>query len=157
VCRSRPARHRPAMRLRLDRGGQPAHRGRPAAQARTAGGHCRGDLGRRDRLRFGRPRRNASGRTQRSLTRIRQIAGMSVTSLVPQQPAPQPQAQTPAAALQLVKASLEALAAKLGQTLAATVLGTDANGLTQLKVGAEALTVKLTAPLPAGTQISVTV
>lgn len=82
---------------------------------------------------------------------------MSVTSLIPQQPAPQPQAQTPAAALQLVKASLEALAAKLGQTLSATVLGTDANGLTQLKLGAETLTVKLTAPLPAGTQISVTV
>lgn len=82
---------------------------------------------------------------------------MSVTSLVPQQPAPQPQAQTPAAALQLVKASLEALAAKLGRTLAATVLGTDANGLTQLKVGAETLTLKLSLPLPAGMQISVTV
>lgn len=82
---------------------------------------------------------------------------MSVSGLVSQQPAPQPQAQTPAAVLQLVKASLEALAARLGQTLAATVLGTDANGLTQLRLGGETLTVKLSQPLPAGSQIAVQV
>src|SRR5690606_11006998 len=52
---------------------------------------------------------------------------------------------------------LEALAARLGQTLAAAVLGTDANGLSQLRLGGETLTVKLSQPLPAGSQIAVQV
>ncbi len=47
TCRHRPARHRPAMRLRLHRGGQCDHRGRPEAQARAGGADGRGHLGRR--------------------------------------------------------------------------------------------------------------
>ena len=79
---------------------------------------------------------------------------MSAPIILPQ---PTPPPQTPAAALQLVKASIEALAAKLGQVLDATVLGTSAQGLTQLKLGGQTLTVKLSQPLPAGTQIQVAV
>lgn len=77
---------------------------------------------------------------------------MSAPLILPQ---PGPPPQTPAAVLQLVKASLESLAAKLGQVMQATVLGTDAQGLTQLRIGTETLTVKLSQPLPAGTQIKV--
>lgn len=81
---------------------------------------------------------------------------MSLTS-VAQQPTPAPQPQTPAAALQLVKASLAGLAQRLGQVLPATVVGTDTEGLTQLRLGVETLVVKLSAPLPPGTQIQLSV
>lgn len=81
---------------------------------------------------------------------------MSVPGLVAQ-PVP-PQTQQPAtAALAMLRASLDTLSQKLGQTLPATVIGTDTNGLTQLKLGDLTLAVKLSQPLPAGTQVQVTV
>ena len=69
--------------------------------------------------------------------------------LVPQQPVP--------AAVLAARAGLEALTARLGQTLEATVGTTNAQGLTQLRVGGETLTVRLSQPLPPGTQIEVKV
>jgi hypothetical protein len=70
---------------------------------------------------------------------------------------PQPPGAPPPAAVQLIRAGLEALSARLGQTLPATVLGTDANGLTQLKLGDVVIAVKLSQPLPPGTQLQLAV
>src|SRR5262245_61783333 len=81
---------------------------------------------------------------------------MAVPSLnfqIPTTPSP----QSPAAAVPLLRPTREALAAKLGQALPATVLGTDSSGLTQLKIGDVTVAVKLSQPLPARTQIQVEV
>jgi len=80
---------------------------------------------------------------------------MPLPGLVPQPVAPRPEAAE--AALKLARASLEALALRAGQVLAARVLGTTANGLTQLAIAGQTLTVKLTMPLPAGTKLQVQV
>jgi len=76
--------------------------------------------------------------------------------LSPQLPASRPETAE-AAALRLARASLEALALKVGQVLDAKVLGTNPNGLTQLSIAGQLLNVKVPVPLPAGTQLQLQV
>ena len=75
---------------------------------------------------------------------------MTLPGLVPQSVAPRPET-VEAAALKVARTSLEALALKAGQVLDAKVLVTGANGLTQLAIAGQTLSVQLTAPLPPGT------
>ncbi|HHY50990.1 MAG TPA: hypothetical protein GYA10_14740, partial [Alphaproteobacteria bacterium] len=74
-------------------------------------------------------------------------------------PMPPPQDTPPAeTAVPLrLRASLEALAARRGQIVPATVLGVTPDGLTALRVGSETLFVRLGTPLPAGMPVTLTV
>ncbi|MDP1732147.1 MAG: flagellar hook-length control protein FliK [Devosia sp.] len=81
---------------------------------------------------------------------------MTLPGPVPQAAASRPETAA-AAALRLAGASLEALALKAGQVLEARVLGTNANGLTQLAIAGQMLTVRLSLPTPPGTQLRVQV
>lgn len=79
------------------------------------------------------------------------MPGLSLQSTMPR-----PET-TEAAALRVTRASLEALALKVGQVLDAKVLGASSNGLTQLSIAGQLLSVKLSLPLPAGTQLQIQV
>lgn len=81
---------------------------------------------------------------------------MLMPGLSPQLTAPRPETAE-AAALKLARASLEALALKVGQVLDAKVLGTSPNGLTQLSIAGQLLNLKLSLPLPMGTQLQIQV
>ena len=75
---------------------------------------------------------------------------MTLPGLVPQPVAPRPETGE-ATAPKVARQSLEALALKAGQVLDAKVLQTAANGLTQLAIAGQTLSVQLTLPMPAGT------
>lgn len=77
---------------------------------------------------------------------------MSLPGLASQLVAPSADAAQ-AAALKLARSSLEALALKAGAVLDARVLGTTPNGLTQLQIAGQTLSVQLTLPMPAGTML----
>lgn len=81
---------------------------------------------------------------------------MSIPGLSPQLPAPLAE-MAEAAAIKVARAGLEALGLEVGQVLDAKVLGTSPNGLTQLSLAGQLLSVKLSLPVPAGTQLQLKV
>lgn len=69
----------------------------------------------------------------------------------------QPLSDPGAAVLKLARASLDALVLRLGQTIDARVVGELPAGLTQLSAGGETFVLKLEAPLPPGTAVTIRV
>lgn len=69
----------------------------------------------------------------------------------------QPPSDPGAAVLKLARASLDALVLRLGQTIDARVVGELPAGLTQLSAGGETFVLKLEAPLPPGTAVTIRV
>jgi hypothetical protein len=72
-------------------------------------------------------------------------------------PPPSPELAAANAAIKLVRMSLDALAAQVGQQLAGKVLAGAPAGLTQIALADQVLTLKLSMPLPAGTQVQIQV
>ncbi|MBN9362932.1 MULTISPECIES: flagellar hook-length control protein FliK [unclassified Devosia] len=66
----------------------------------------------------------------------------------------EPAADPALAAVKLVRASLDALLLRLGQSIDAKVTGQLAGGLTQLTAGGESFVLKLETPLPANTAVT---
>lgn len=69
----------------------------------------------------------------------------------------QPPSDPGAAVLKLARASLDALVLRLGQTIDARVVGELPAGLTQLSAGGETFVLRLEAPLPPGTAVTIRV